>query len=151
MNFHPEIDVQIDETFADAVNTEEVVHLVARTLAQVAPDEPATLTVVITDNATIQTLNREYLGIDAPTDVLAFSQTEGADVPAPIAGPRYLGDVIVSYEQATIQAGEYAEPVERELGRLIVHGTLHLLGFDDQREADRERMWAMQETILNSE
>ncbi len=142
--------MQIDEAFADLVDAEEIERRVARTLATVIPDEPAALTVVITNDATIQTLNREYLGIDAPTDVLAFSQTEGALLPEPGAGPRYLGDVIVSYEQAVAQAGEYNEPVERELSRLVVHGTLHLLGYDYQRENDRERMWELQEGILSS-
>lgn len=146
-----EIEVQIDGAFADLVDAEEIERRVARTLATVIPDRPASLTVVITDDATIQTLNREYLGINAPADVLAFSQTEGALLPEPGVGPRYLGDVIVSYERAVAQAGEYQEPVERELSRLVVHGTLHLLGYDDQREDNRERMWELQESILSAE
>lgn len=143
-----QVDVQIDEAFVDAVDADEIRRWAAQTLAAVGPDEPATLTVVITNDAAIQRLNREYLGIDAPTDVLAFSQAEGATVPDPGADPRYLGDVIVSYQRAVAQAGQYNELVERELGRLVIHGTLHLLGYDDQREADRERMWGVQEGIL---
>ncbi|MFQ5593107.1 MAG: rRNA maturation RNase YbeY [Anaerolineae bacterium] len=146
-----EIFVQINETFAGVVDAVEIEQHVARTLTTVAPDEPASLTVVITDTATIQTLNREYLGIDAPTDVLAFSQAERSALRAPDAGPRYLGDVVVSYEQAVAQAGEYNESIERELGRLVIHGTLHLLGYDDQDEDNRERMWGIQESILSGE
>jgi probable rRNA maturation factor len=151
MNDPSEIDVQIHNAFVDTVDVGEIAHHARRTLASVTPDEPAALTVVITDDTTIQTLNREYLGIDAPTDVLAFSQIEGAALPAPVAGPRYLGDVIVSYERAVAQADEYNEPVERELCRLVIHGTLHLLGYDDQREAERDRMWEIQESIVSSE
>lgn len=127
----------------------EIEQHVARTLAAVTPDEPAALTVVITGDARLQELNREYLGIDAPTDVLAFSQDEGTTLPVSVAGPRYLGDVVVSYEQAVAQAVEYDETVQRELGRLVVHGTLHLLGYDDQQEVGRRRMWEAQENILD--
>ena len=151
MTARNEIDVQIDEAFAGAVNAREIEQQVARTLSSDTPNAPAALTVTITDDATIQTLNREYLGIDAPTDVLAFSQVEGTALPAPVAGPRYLGDVIVSYERAVAQAAEYGEPVERELGRLVIHGTLHLLGYDDQREVERDRMWEVQESIVSSD
>lgn len=143
-----EVEVQVDEPFVDAVDATAIERQVARTLATVAPHQPAALTVVITDDTTIQNLNREYLSIDAPTDVLAFSQTAGAAMPPSGAGPRYLGDVIVSYERAVAQSEEYDQPIERELGRLVIHGTLHLLGYNDQTEADRERMWDIQERIL---
>ncbi|MFQ5341792.1 MAG: rRNA maturation RNase YbeY [Anaerolineae bacterium] len=148
MSDRTEVDVQIGEAFAGAVNAQQIEQHVTRTLSSVAPDAPASLAVTITDDTTIQTLNRDYLGIDAPTDVLAFSQVEGAALPAPAAGPRYLGDVIVSYERAVAQAAEYGEPVERELGRLVIHGTLHLLGYDDQHAAERDRMWNVQESIV---
>ena len=147
-----EIEVQVTDRFADAVDRVEIRQQVLQTLAAVAPSEPAALTVVITDDTTIQQLNREYLGIDAPTDVLAFSQREGADVPSPPdAGPRYLGDVIVSRERAAAQAADHDEPVARELSRLVIHGTLHLLGYDDRHKADREEMWELQERILLSD
>ncbi len=143
-----EIDIQVDEQFAAAVDLGEIKRQVARTLSTVAPKEPAALTIVITDDATIQHLNHRYLGVDAPTDVLAFSHGEGAAMPDLDAGPRYLGDVVVSYERALAQATEYDEPPPRELSRLIIHGTLHLLGYDDQHEADREEMWEVQEQLL---
>ncbi|MFQ5856510.1 MAG: rRNA maturation RNase YbeY [Anaerolineae bacterium] len=152
-NHSAEVDVRVDESCADAVDSGEIGRWAARTLATVAPNETAALTVVVTDDATIRALNREYLGIDVPTDVLAFSQIEGAALPdpGPGAGRRYLGDVVVSFERAVVQADEYNEPVERELSRLVVHGTLHLLGYEDQHEADREKMWEVQERILSSD
>ncbi|MBS1251619.1 MAG: Endoribonuclease YbeY [Anaerolineales bacterium] len=148
MDDAPQIDIQVDEQFAAAVDLGAIERQVARTLSTVAPEEPAALTVVITDNATIQRLNRQYLGVDAPTDVLAFSHGEGAAMPSVDAGPRYLGDIIVSYERALAQATEYDEPAPRELSRLIIHGMLHLLGYDDQHAADREEMWEVQEQLL---
>lgn len=143
------VEIQIEEPFIDLVDADEIERLVTRTLTAGGVEEPAALTVVITHDATIQRLNREYLGIDAPTDVLAFSQSEGAEVPSLDDGPRYLGDVVVSYERAVTQAEEYDEPVERELSRLVVHGALHLLGYDDQDRASREDMWEVQEWILD--
>jgi probable rRNA maturation factor len=140
--------VQIDERFTEAVDAGEIERQVIRALQVVAPAEPATLTIVITGDTTSQDLNRDYLGIDAPTDVLAFSQAEGATIPNLGTEPRYLGDVIVSYERAVAQADELNEPLERELSRLVIHGTLHLLGYDDQRETDRQRMWEIQERLL---
>lgn len=143
-----QVDVTIEAPFVESVNADDVERQVVRTVTAVAPGDPVALTIVITDDATIQRLNYEYLGVDGPTDVLAFSQSEGAALPAPDAGPRYLGDVVVSYERAVAQADAYDEPVERELDRLIIHGTLHLLGYDDQQEGNRKEMWDIQERIL---
>ncbi len=62
----------------------------------------------------------------------------------------YLGDVIVSYPRAVVQAGEHGHPVEQELNLLVVHGLLHLLGYDHASEEERALMWARQETILTA-
>jgi probable rRNA maturation factor len=108
-------------------------------------------TLVITDDKGIQTLNRDFLGKDAPTDVLAFSAREeaGAFVAAPEMGS-YLGDVIVSYPRAQAQAQERGQQVEQELYLLIIHGFLHLLGYDHADEEEKAVMWARQEAILAS-
>lgn len=108
------------------------------------------LTLVITDDQGIQELNRDFLGRDTPTDVLAFGAREngGPFVAAPEAGG-YLGDVIVSLPRATAQAAEIGHPVQQELDLLIVHGVLHLLGYDHDGEEDKARMWAMQDAILD--
>ncbi len=102
------------------------------------------LTVVMTDDAQIRKLNREYLGIDAPTDVLAFPAGE-ID---PENGAAYLGDVIVSVPRAAEQARDAGHPVADELQLLVVHGTLHLLGHDHASAADKSRMWAAQAEVL---
>jgi probable rRNA maturation factor len=89
------------------------------------------------------------LGIDAPTDVLAFSAQEETEIF--VVAPEtveYLGDVIVSYPRAVAQAGEARHEVEQELDLLIVHGLLHLLGYDHAEEEEKTLMWARQEAIL---
>ena len=108
------------------------------------------LTLVITDDQGIQELNRDFLGPDAPTDVLAFGAQEdgGPFVTAPEAGG-YLGDVIVSLPCAMSQAAEMGHPLQQELDLLIVHGVLHLLGHDHAAEEDKAHMWARQSAILD--
>jgi probable rRNA maturation factor len=107
------------------------------------------LALVLTDDESIQELNRDFLGEDAPTDVLSFSAQEDAGpfVAAPEAGG-YLGDVIISYPRAVQQAKEQGHSLEQELNLLIVHGILHLLGYDHAAEQDKAIMWSRQETIL---
>jgi probable rRNA maturation factor len=107
------------------------------------------LTIVLTDDDGIHALNRKYLGHDAPTDVLSFAAREdgGIFVPAPEAG-MYLGDVIVSLPRAAEQAVQQGHSFERELGLLVIHGILHLLGYDHAQEADEATMWARQDAVL---
>lgn len=93
--------------------------------------------VLITDDAHIHTLNRDYRGVDAPTDVLSFGDDGPASVfVAHAEGPRYLGDIAISYERVLAQADEYGHSPARELAYLSAHGTLHLLGYDHERGPD---------------
>ena len=112
-------------------------------------DRTGELALVITDDQGIQELNRDFLGHDAPTDVLSFGTREdsGPFVTAPEAGG-YLGDVIVSLPRATAQAAEMGHPLQQELDLLIVHGVLHLLGYDHASEEDKAHMWSRQDAIL---
>jgi probable rRNA maturation factor len=102
------------------------------------------LSIVITGNPEIQALNQEFLGIDAPTDVLSFP----SDELDPDTGNRYLGDVIISYPQAEAQAQAGGHNVTAELQLLVVHGVLHLLGHDHADEDQQKEMWAAQAEIL---
>jgi len=142
-----EIDVQVDEAFADHVDVERLRRRVSHALEAAGWSGPAVVSVTVTDDDSIRVLNREYLGIDSPTDVLSFSQLEGLEMPVTEGAP-HLGDVIVSYPQTVVQAVEHGEPVHRELERLVVHGVLHLLGYDDVTESERERMWKVQEEVM---
>jgi probable rRNA maturation factor len=104
------------------------------------------LTIVLTDDAQLQKLNRDYLGIDTPTDVLSFPATE-LD---PETRTTYLGDVLVSVPRAGEQAQTAGLPVESELQLLVVHGVLHLLGYDHAKPRDKSKMWAAQAQVLES-
>ena len=115
------------------------------TLRHQATPDPADLTLVITDDAQLQQLNRDYLGVDAPTDVLSFP-SEQID---PQTGSRYLGDILVSLPRAQAQAGAAGHPVEAEVQLLVVHGVLHLLGHDHAEPQDKTRMWQAQAEILS--
>ena len=145
-----EIDIQIAPAFASVLSAERLRMIVEAVLRH----ERATggVTVVITDDHGIQALNRDFLGRDTATDVLAFGaqeETEPGFVSAPEAGD-YLGDVIVSYPRAVAQAAEQGHSAGEELALLVVHGVLHLLGYDHATEEERAIMWARQEAILQT-
>jgi probable rRNA maturation factor len=97
----------------------------------------------------IKTLNREFRGQDKETDVLAFGMENDQDrLVSPPSVPPHLGDVVVSYPRAVAQAEAHGHSTEEELARLVVHGLLHLLGYDDRTDEQRQTMWDKQETIL---
>jgi len=102
------------------------------------------LSIVIDDDAALQKLNQDYLGIDAPTDVLSFA----ADETDPESGNPYLGDIIISLPRATTQAENAGHSVESELQLLVVHGVLHLLGMDHADPDGKREMWDAQTAIL---
>jgi probable rRNA maturation factor len=102
------------------------------------------LTVVLTDDTQLRKLNRTYLGIDTPTDVLSFSASETD----PENGQTYLGDVLISMQRAEIQARQAGHTLESELQLLVVHGVLHLLGHDHDTPTAKKRMWSAQAEIL---
>jgi probable rRNA maturation factor len=102
------------------------------------------LTVVLTDDARLQVMNRDYLGIDAPTDVLSFPASETD----PETGARYIGDILISMPRAQAQAIAAGHPLESEVQLLVVHGVLHLLGHDHAEAEQKARMWKAQAEIL---
>ncbi len=119
----------------------------AHTALQLAAAPPdAELTILLSDDAELQRLNLRFLGIDAPTDVLSFPSGETD----PETGLLYLGDVVISISRATAQADAANHAVSGEIQLLIVHGILHLLGYDHADEVEKARMWQMQQRILNS-
>jgi probable rRNA maturation factor len=104
------------------------------------------VSVLLVDDHEMGRLNREYRGIDAPTDVLAFALNEGDD---PDPNPEMFGDIVVSMESAARQAEKAGHSFERELTWLLIHGALHLLGYDHERsEMDAAEMRALEESIL---
>lgn len=106
------------------------------------------LTIVITSDDQVAELNRIYRGVNAPTDVLAFSHAGEEDFIPFMMSPLYFGDIVISYPRAAEQADIYGHPVEEELVLLAIHGTLHLLGYDHEQASDKEEMWRIQNTAL---
>jgi probable rRNA maturation factor len=109
------------------------------------------LSIVLTDNRRLRTLNRDYLGVDAPTDVLSFpaSESDGSEID-PETGARYIGDILISVPYAAKGAAKAGHPVESELELLVVHGVLHLLGHDHAKPKEKAKMWKAQAEILAS-
>ncbi len=143
-----QVEVQIAPAFADLLSAERLRAVAEAVLRH--EGRSVELTLVVTDDEGIQALNRDFLGLDAPTDVLSFSAQEdsGPFVVAPEAAG-YLGDVIVSYPRAVEQAQEHGHTADQEMNLLVIHGILHLLGYDHATEDQEAVMWARQEAILH--
>lgn len=112
-----------------------------------SPD--AEIGLIFVDDAYIHSLNAEYRGVDKPTDVLSFALNEGEPMPEDEEAEDLLGDIVISLPAARRQAEEYDHSFEREVAYLTAHGTLHLLGYDHQTDADREIMREKEEAVLN--
>ena len=109
------------------------------------------VSVTLVDDARIQELNRTYRGIDAPTDVLSFSQIEGDGIDPWNVPPGYvvpIGDIVISIPRMRAQAVDYGHSESRELGFLLIHGLLHVLGFDHETPEDAQEMRAAEEDVL---
>ena len=104
--------------------------------------------VTLVDNEAIRALNRQYRQIDAATDVLSFAQEEGEAFEQPAGAPRLLGDIVISLERAREQSEAFNHSLAREVGYLIAHGLLHLLGYDHQNIEDKEKMRSVEEQIM---
>jgi len=110
---------------------------VERLLQEIAECEgwsaPLVVSIVLVDNDRIKELNLSYLGRDYPTDVIAFHLPPVGDEP-------HLADIYISWEEATTHAADHKTAVKEEIMRLIIHGFLHVLGYDDTTPANRARM-----------
>ena len=137
-----------DELPADVVaGYQERFQFAAEKALQLNDSSPdCEISLVMVGDEQIQALNQQYLGIDAPTDVLSFP----ADEVDPESGNPYLGDILIAFPYAQAQAAAAGHALESELQLLAVHGVLHLLGYDHGEEADRIRMWAKQADILKA-
>jgi len=116
-------------------------------------DPAAELTIVLTGDRRLRALNREHRGVDAATDVLSFPADEGEPMPGLLLEDdamrtHYLGDIAISVPTARRQATEANLSLEDELGHLVIHGVLHLLGHDHETDEDDAAMRALEEAIL---
>ncbi|MDP1545989.1 MAG: rRNA maturation RNase YbeY [Anaerolineales bacterium] len=136
------IHIDNQQDFPEAVLLERAARLTLEISNPLHTD--ADLTIVLTDDRQLHELNLDYLGVDAPTDVLSFPASE-AD---PETGSTYLGDILISIPRAVHQAETAGHPVEAEAQLLVVHGVLHLLGHDHAEAEEKAVMWAEQEKVL---
>jgi probable rRNA maturation factor len=141
------IATQIAPRFRAEVDEGDIHRVVAEVLRQEGVAGEIELSLLITDDEAIRELNRRFRGVDAPTDVLAFDAgAEEHFVSAPESA-HYLGDVVISYQRALAQAEELGHVVAEEVKLLVIHGILHLLGYDHQEEAAGQKMREREERI----
>ena len=141
-----EVDVSV---VGDVVADAEAVHRDATALLEALEMEEGTeLSVVLCDDATIHSMNAEWRGVDAPTDVLSFPQQDPEeDLGAPV---HLLGDVVISIPTARRQATERGHDLATEVRVLLVHGLLHLLGHDHHEEQDADGMRERELSLLRT-
>jgi len=144
----PRIDVRIAPPFRAAVRAVWLRAVARRALA--AEDVgPVQVGVVVTDDETVRELNQRFLGLDEPADVLSFGLAAADE--APFALPpeeASLGEIVIAYPTAVRQADEAGRTIEEEVAHLLVHGLLHLLGYDHQRPEDEAAMRRQEERVL---
>nr|WP_041304900.1 rRNA maturation RNase YbeY [Kyrpidia tusciae] len=138
----------------DAQGVPDVERLLSAVLEEAASREgveAAEVSVVLVDDERIHELNRDYRGVDRPTDVLSFAMREGEGEPVQTEeGRELLGDIVISVETAERQANQYGHSLRRELAFLAVHGFLHLLGYDHQSPEQERVMFGKQEEVLSA-
>jgi probable rRNA maturation factor len=108
----------------------------------------AELAVMLTDDAGIRTLNKNWRGIDKPTNVLSFPALPPTGPAGPDDAPRMLGDIAIAFETTRAEADDEQKPFDHHLSHLAVHGFLHLIGYDHEEEEDAEAMEALETEIL---
>lgn len=151
------------ETRVDPEFTKEsLAALVERVCRRVADEEelaPSEVSLMIVGDDRIRELNARYRGRDEVTDVLSFALLEGEDTvmdtaddgtPETDMPAQALGDIVISFPRARLQAVEYGHSIERELAFLTAHGMFHLLGYDHASPADEADMTGRQEAVLAS-
>ena len=108
----------------------------------------AEIAVMLTDDAGIRTLNSNWRGIDKPTNVLSFPALPQASPGSPDDAPRMLGDIAIAYETTRTEADDEQKPFDHHLSHLVVHGFLHLVGYDHETDDDAEAMETLEQDIL---
>lgn len=120
-------------------------------LTQQDADPQAELSLILSDDATVRELNQRHRGIDAPTDVLSFpADPLPPEIAAMSDEAPYLGDLVIAYPYALAQAQRAHQSPEDSFALLVIHGTLHLLGYDHDTPAARTLMWREQARALHA-
>jgi probable rRNA maturation factor len=135
------IDVE-DESWHGIFGVEGVV---TRAIEAVLPNDKRGIDVLLTSDGEMQILNREWRGKDKPTNVLSFPSP---DMPVPEGEVAHLGDIVLSWGTVALEAREGSMTLSDHVTHLVVHGTLHLLGFDHEDDGEAETMEAKETEIL---
>jgi probable rRNA maturation factor len=132
-------------------DAEAVIHRAIATAAElVAADVgDSELAVMLTDDAGIRTLNNNWRGIDKPTNVLSFPALQPSGRRGPAEPPRMLGDLAIAYETTRREADEEQKPFDQHLSHLAIHGFLHLIGYDHEKDEPAETMEELEREILS--
>jgi len=143
-----QVDVQNQGEAGYKINVSPLEAAATTVLAQHDGHPDSCLSVVIADDDFVRSLNRQYRAVDAATDVLSFP---AAAPPVDIDDePPYLGDLVIAYPYASAQAAREGHDLDTSLALLVVHGTLHLLGYDHDTDENRAAMWRAQEAALQA-
>ena len=129
---------------------EAVIHRAIEVAAEIADADvgEAELAVMLTDDSGIRTLNNNWRGIDKPTNVLSFPALRPTGSVGPDEAPRMLGDIAIAYETTRKEADDEQKAFDHHLSHLAVHGFLHLIGYDHEKDDDAEAMEALEREIL---
>ncbi|WP_283678799.1 rRNA maturation RNase YbeY [Lentilactobacillus sp. Marseille-Q4993] len=155
------MDLEIYDKTTDKVSEEDI-KLIRDVLnfagSYIHLKDNAEMSVTLVNNDEIQRINREYRNVDRPTDVISFAIEDDSDDDFPIVLdedmadeiPENIGDIFVSVDKVTEQADYLEHSFQRELGFLVVHGFLHLNGYDHMKKEDADVMFPLQKEILNA-
>ena len=148
-----EVSIRVEAPFRGQLDRAALRRLAVHVLRAEGVAPPAEVGLVVTDDETVRDLNRRYLGLDEPTDVLSFGhepfdRLRTEPFVTPPDGVRRLGEVILSYPTAERRAREAGHSVQDEAVHLVVHGLLHLLGYDHEDPEDERRMRAREDALL---
>ena len=140
------IEIEINQEFSEFVEADGLQAVADTVLTATGTSPESEIGLQIIGDDPMQQLNLEYMGIDSPTDVLSFP----VPFQNPDTGNPYLGDILISFPTAARQAEAAGHPVIEEISLLLVHGILHLLGYDHLTSEEKTAMWDIQDTILNA-
>jgi probable rRNA maturation factor len=131
-------------------DAEAVIHRAIEAAAEFTDADvgEAELAVMLTDDSGIRTLNNNWRGIDKPTNVLSFPALQPTGAATPDDAPRMLGDIAIAFETTRKEADDEQKPFDHHLSHLAVHGFLHLIGYDHEKDYDAEAMENLEREIL---
>ena len=149
-----EINILFDNGLEECLDRGWIQGIAEQALSAQGAEPSVEMGLVIASRERVQELNKTYLGKDEPTDVLAFamlpesSAEQESSFATPPDGIKHLGEVIICYPQAVKQAGEHLHSIKKEMAILIIHGVLHLLGYDHGEPEPARQMAAREAAIL---